>query len=452
MRGSKGTQQLILIAGGVVLALIIGVVVLMESGNSPKPVSPTFVGVAATPTGPRPECGTVVRKTNPNGSAGFPVINVSDCPPDTSRLPRGKPWTPIVARLNLQGSTAACEDWYAYHSNQTGSWEIFRLAKNSQPLNLSRGKTGTDSIAPSMSPDRRSIAFTSNRDGNWEIYVTNADASNEPQRITHNSFAVDMSPIWSPDGKRIIYESIRKGNWDLFMFDVESAEEIQITDAASNDTAPIWSPDNKKILYTSQKDGKLQIYEMDVESGAVRKLSDGKGVDTNPLYASDGKWISFTSVRDGKPSVLYTMNSDGSNLAPISEAAIAANNQSISPNNSMIVYEGTKDGKQTLFLYDMKSKQTRQMTDLEVPVFAPTWDCQSSTIVFTATVDGTANLFSAPVGKMDEPPINIKKNATQMTQSKDNSSSQYPVGAPREERASTQSITQSLSASLNGGG
>ena len=68
-----------------------------------------------------------------------------------------------------------------------------------------------DDRFPSWSPDGQYIAFDSNRDGDWGIYVMGSDGSN-PHRLTDHS-ADYTSPSWSPDGRYISFKSNRDGDW-----------------------------------------------------------------------------------------------------------------------------------------------------------------------------------------------------------------------------------------------
>ena len=109
-------------------------------------------------------------------------------------------WTPIEI------GEAVCPEWFVYHTNQTGDWEIFRYGdlpgNPDADVNLSKG-IGEQiyDIGPSRSPDAGWIAFASNRDENWEIYVATTDGEFQ-QRVTNNTRAIDYDPVWSPVGDR----------------------------------------------------------------------------------------------------------------------------------------------------------------------------------------------------------------------------------------------------------
>lgn len=89
-----------------------------------------------------------------------------------------------------------------------------RLSASTALENI-RALTGeNDDTAPAISPDGQKIAFMSRRDGNWDIYVVNADGSNL-QRLTDDP-AEDGLPTWSPDGRAIAFASSRGDNWAIW--------------------------------------------------------------------------------------------------------------------------------------------------------------------------------------------------------------------------------------------
>lgn len=83
-------------------------------------------------------------------------------------------------------------------------------------------------ITPSLSPDGRKVAFSSNRDGNWEIYVMDL-GSGKVKRLTHNP-AIDIEPCWSPDGREIVFSSDRKGKWEIYIVGIDGKNERCLTE------------------------------------------------------------------------------------------------------------------------------------------------------------------------------------------------------------------------------
>ena len=84
------------------------------------------------------------------------------------------------------------------------------------------------------------IAFTSHRDGNWEIYVMNADGSGQTC-LTKNP-AADVVPSWSPDGRRLAFESFRDLNWEIYVMNGDGSGQTRLTDIIVWDLYPSWSP------------------------------------------------------------------------------------------------------------------------------------------------------------------------------------------------------------------
>ena len=85
------------------------------------------------------------------------------------------------------------------------------------------------------------IAFVSYRDGGYgEIYVMNADGSNQT-RITNNS-AWDADPCFSPDGTKIAFGSIRDGNDEIYVMNADGSNQTRITNNPTGDRSPSWGP------------------------------------------------------------------------------------------------------------------------------------------------------------------------------------------------------------------
>ena len=64
-------------------------------------------------------------------------------------------------------------------------------------------------------------------------------------RLTNNS-ASDLAPTWSPDGSRVAFESRRDGNYEIYVMDADGSDEERLTNNSASDRRPIWSPDGTR--------------------------------------------------------------------------------------------------------------------------------------------------------------------------------------------------------------
>jgi len=432
----------------------------LTSTPTPTPVTPTPTPVETEePTEEPPvteECGEIVEEDE----FGYPVLtyDASLCE-ENVELPRDDFET--IEEIGPK----VCPDWVIYSSNEGGQFGVWRTPSTQLPANANpqlSGPVNEDeednfvALAPSQSPDARFVAFATNRDGNFEIYIAQVDNTGEAvyfERATFNTIAVNMDPMWSPGndggfdgGELIVYESARRGFWALYMLNVVTGEEVQLTDNSSyNSLNAFWHPDGDRFIFQTDRDGFWQIYELDLtqtgEDGfpLQTRLTDGVGDYLDPVYNADGTQIAVRSNRDGINNVIYVMDADGSNLESISDGQSDATNAVWSPEENLLVYEAVRDADRDIFVYDFDTEQTRVLTNNDFLDYAPTWRCDTTNVIFASETQGAPDVFETNALPIDAFGVAVDPEIDgdlliQLTESL--FADTFPQGVPAEENGS----------------
>jgi TolB protein len=178
---------------------------------------------------------------------------------------------------------------------------------------------------PAWSPDGQRIAFATDRnlpeDGD-EIYVMEADGS-EQRPVTRNLHSIDDAwPSWAPDGERLVFARETPSDSAIYVINVDGTGLRRLTQPKQAlDTQPAWSPDGKQIVYESDifmLPG--QIFVMRADGTGRRQLTDPTvGASSRPSWSSDGKRIVFMASRGGHTDV-WTMRADGTHQKQLTRA------------------------------------------------------------------------------------------------------------------------------------
>ena len=180
-------------------------------------------------------------------------------------------------------------------------------------LNPTKGTPTSQNMLPMYSPDGTRIAFSSNRDGNWEIYVMNVDGTGL-RRLTNHP-AIDVTPTWSPTGMQIAFTSERAGTPSIYVIGVDGLGLRRLT--FENSDRATWSPaPRNEIAYTARTGPGYDIKVLNLETNETRQLTFGEGSNESPVWAPNGRHLAFTSTRAGLAQI-FTVDYDGQNVRQI---------------------------------------------------------------------------------------------------------------------------------------
>jgi TolB protein len=222
--------------------------------------------------------------------------------------------TALVAAAPAQAAFPGKNGRLAFGGAATESPAPSNISTWIQPPAASQ-QIALDASEPAWSPccGTEWIAFTSFRDGNYEIYRM-SDTGGALSRLTTDP-AADGSPTWSPVG-RIAFSSTRDGNAEIYVMNGDGTNQTRLTNDPTQDGAPSWSPDGTKIAFWCGS----SICVMNSDGTGRTTLGSGR----NPDWSPDGRQIAFDDdvtypnpdpenyLCSESQSEIFKMNADGS--------------------------------------------------------------------------------------------------------------------------------------------
>ena len=268
-----------------------------------------------------------------------------------------------------QASFPGANGKIAFSSTRDGNYEIYTMnpdgsqqtrLTHDQPADVSPTNPRFD-LAPSWSPDGTKIAFETSRDGTArEIYVMNADGSN-PTRLTHDP-SFDLYPTWSPDGEKIAFVSMRTGNYDIYVMNADGSEETRLTTSGFVGE-PTWSPDGTRIAYRRQPTGAdYEIYVMNADGSGQTRLTHNTVEDGFAEWSPDSTRIVYSSRDAARNYQIWVMNADGSGQTRLSTNAAHEAAPAWSPDGTKIAFASYRDGDGEIFLMDSDGSNVTRLT------------------------------------------------------------------------------------------
>ena len=254
------------------------------------------------------------------------------------------------------------------------------------------------------------IAFTSARlTGSRALFIMNANTGTSVP-VSSQAGVTNDYPALSPDGTKIAFSSTRDGNYEIYLINVDGTGVVRLTNDPGGDIMPAWSPTGTQLVYVriATGSGAQQIIRMNADGSSPTPLTTpGSGGD--PAWSPDGTRIVY-----GSAGALWIMNANGSNQALLFDDLISADQPAWSPDGSQIAFAGV-DANQDIFIINADGSGLRNLTNTASGEIQPTWSPDGDYIAFNAfrngnneiarrKVNGTDEVLLSPIGAEDQHP------------------------------------------------
>jgi hypothetical protein len=300
--------------------------------------------------------------------AGIPPTAIPPLPPSppTPTLP-----PPPPQATNTSEPPRRLPGLIAFVSNREGSFQVF-AGEDPSGQNVSRLTSPPgDNAQPAWAPNRDRIAFTSNRDGNNEIYLMNANGS-ELMNLTNHP-ADDQNPTWSLDEQWIAFTSNRDGNQEIYLVRPDGSDLRNLTNNPANDFQPTFAlGPGDFVVFVSDRDGNREIYRLRQDGSDLANLTNNPANDDRPSGSPLQTLLTFTTDRDGNPEI-YVMGSDGSSPRNLSQSPTQDFYSCWSPDGLWIAFTTDRNGQLEIYVMEEDGSGAFNFSNNPAQDQAPTW-------------------------------------------------------------------------------
>lgn len=224
--------------------------------------------------------------------------------------------------------------------------------------------TGKDRAARGIAwtPDKR-IVYVSSVSGNTEVWIMNADGSNQKQLT--NDARIKYTPVVSSDNRYIVYGT-SQGGGDLWRINIDGSNPTLLTGKGADEGNPDISPDGKWVVYSAWALGKLALWRMPIEGGEVKQLTDF--FSTEPHVSPEGKFIACFFNDEKNISHIGVVPFEGGSLVKtfdIPQTVSIDMSPKWTPDGRAITYIDSRGGSRNLWLQPFDGGAPKQLTDFK---------------------------------------------------------------------------------------
>lgn len=276
-----------------------------------------------------------------------------------------------------------------FQTNRNGNWDIYLLDAEGGLHNLTPvNEEGDDDYFPSWAFQSDRVNFLTDRSGEIGAGQINPDdveninvmSETEAIQSTIGTGRLDWDPQWSSDGDIVYFATLRDLALEIYvMTDNDTENVVRLTDTAllTRNWFMSLSLDGTRLAFSSDREGDENIYTMNVDGTDLVQLTTDDADDLKAVWSLDGTQLLFVNDADegliaGEPA-LYVMNADGSDLHPLGEDEVFEGNGLFNADGTEIMYMSNEEGFWNIYVMDVDRENVRRVTDNEADHMFAVW-------------------------------------------------------------------------------
>ena len=238
-----------------------------------------------------------------------------------------------------------------------------------------------------LSPDGTRIAFSSQRGGNWDIWIYDLP-THTYTRVTDDP-ADDIEAQWSPDGKRLAFTSSRTGNKDVFVVTLADGALLQLTSSPDDDEYPSWSPDSQSLVYTGGPWKKRDFFLVEARAGAApHALTQQSGWAGACSFFPDGQSVICHRYDFGSGDIVRIQLDGGPTVVLTSDKSWDYK-PTAAPRGDWIAFSRKWEGPSSIWLVPTAGGPARQLTSGPFDDRWPSWSASGRLLFHRVVEEGT---------------------------------------------------------------
>ncbi len=273
--------------------------------------------------------------------------------------------------------------------------------------------------SPAMSTKGDKIAFLSDKDDYFDIYVASAIDGRILKKVVRGQRAGNLEELhwlrgrgidWSPDDKKLVFSAKTGAEDQLHIVDVRAKKIIKsIKLGMESIYQPAWSPRGDEIAFMGVLHGQADIYSYNLETEVLRKITNDPFSNVEPSWSPDGSKLVFASDRndylydapsDFKPETLdmkdydiFEINIDGTGLRKVVDSKFLDRSPSYSPAGDYIVFTSDRSGVSNIYLKKLGDDEEWPITNVITGAFLPTWGGSGNLLAFTSFYNAGYDIY-----------------------------------------------------------